>query len=70
MKFLLRWVLDLLWKLVRQKPKMLCDGSQASIFTCNACKAYLSTICRFKDQSFCESCRDEIDSDISGSDSD
>ena len=65
----IQWFLHFIAHFFRQTPKRLHDvGKAPSIFACANCRAPIHAIHRFDDQSFCKSCRADIDSDGAFSD--
>ena len=75
LQYLIKWLLAFMPRILLRKikdtniPKQKIVDFQ-DIFTCTSCTEPLYTIYRFKDQSFCMECREEIDSSSSDSDSD
>ena len=65
----IQWFLHFIAHFFGQTPKRLHDvGKAPSIFACANCRAPLHAIHRFDDQSYCKSCRADIDSDGAFSD--
>ena len=64
----IRWLFHILSHFFQQTPKRLHDVKPPSIFACASCRAPLHTIYRFGDESYCKSCRADIDSDESDDD--
>ena len=75
--FLVRWLLQLfaacfkflrkqIYNAPRESPsckQIYTPKESPSGFTCATCKVTLNTIRRLRDQSYCQRCRSELDSD-------